>query len=159
MEKRKSQFDSALLLQMLDELDEVSFEYNQKTVEDANVIKERAWAYLAQFEKTEEFWNQLIPLLSSPRKMTRVWIAVEMFRGGRKDGWATFISDVSASESPAHLTKAQINKNFAAEVYARSFINISHKILDDLGVQPSLSEVEDQWIAEGRIKQRFVRFT
>jgi hypothetical protein len=30
MEKRKSQFDSALLLQMLDELDEVSFEYNQK---------------------------------------------------------------------------------------------------------------------------------
>lgn len=152
-------FDSAFLLQLLDELDEASFEYNQKTVEDANVIKEKAWAYIAQFDKTEEFWKQLIPLLSSPRKMVRVWIAVEMFRGGRKDGWATFISDLLPSESPTQLTKAQINKNFAAEAYARFFINISHKVLDDLGVQPSLSEIEDQWIAEGRIKQRFVRFT
>ena len=154
-----SKFDSAFLLQMLDELDEVSYEYNQKTVENANVIKEKAWAYIAQFEKTEEFWKQLTPFLSSPRKMVRVWIAVEMFRGGRKDGWATFISDVLPSESPTQLTKAQINKNFAAEAYARFFINLSHKILDDLGVRPSLSEMEDQWIAEGRITKRFVRLT
>ncbi|MFY7959049.1 MAG: hypothetical protein ACOVVK_03145 [Elsteraceae bacterium] len=154
-----SKFDSAFLLQMLDELDEVSYEYNQKTVENANVIKEKAWAYIAQFEKTEEFWKQLTPFLSSPRKMVRVWIAVEMFRGGRKDGWATFISDVLPSESPTQLTKAQINKNFAAESYARLFINLSHRILDDLGVKPSLNEVEDQWIAEGRIKRPFVRFS
>jgi hypothetical protein len=159
MNEDNIRFDSVYLMNLLEELDDISFEFNQKTVEDANVIKEEAWAYLAHFEKTEEFWEQLIPFLSNPRKMVRIWIAVEMFRGGRKDGWATFISDVLPTQLPLQLTKAQRNKNFAAESYARLFINISHRILDELGVRPSLSEMEDHWIAEGRITKRFVRLT
>jgi hypothetical protein len=159
MSKTKKEFDVAHLLSLLESFDDVSYKNDERAAREGNVIVAKAWKYIGRFPKTEEFWDQITPLLSHPRKMVRVWIATEMLKGGRKEAWPIFIADLWPHPNRNQFPREQRNKDFAAESFARIFIMINHILLDALDVTPSLSALEDQWIAEGRRTRRFPRLS
>lgn len=153
------ELDIGYLLSLLEQFDDVSYENDERSAREGNVIVTRIWRYFKQFSQTEEFWRQVTPLLFHPRKMVRVWIATEMLLGGRKEAWPIFIANLFPDPNRAQFPRERINKEFAAESFASTFILMKYQHLDALGVTPSLSELEDQWIAEGRRTRRFPRFS
>jgi hypothetical protein len=159
MSKTKKEFDVAHLLSLLEAFDDVSYKNDERAAREGNVIVTKAWKYIGKFPKTEEFWDQIAPLLSHPRKMVRVWIATEMLKGGRKEAWPIFIADLWPHPNRAQFPREQRNKDFAAESFASTFILMNYQFLDALDVTPSLSDLEDQWIAEGRRTRRFPRLS
>jgi len=159
MSKSKKEFDVAHLLSLLEAFDDVSYKNDQRAAREGNVIVAKAWKYIGKFPQTEAFWDQITPLLSHPRKMVRVWIATEMLKGGRKEAWPIFIANLWPHPNRAQFLREQRNKDFAAESFASTFIMMNHHLLDALDVTPSLNDLEDQWIAEGRRTRRFPRLS
>lgn len=151
--------DVAYLLSLLESFDDVSYENDERAAREGNFIVNKIWTYFKSFPHTEEFWRQITPLLSHHRKMVRVWIATEMLLGGRKEAWPIFIANLFPDPIRAEFPRERINKEFAAESFASTFIMMSYQHLDALGVTPSLNELEDQWIAEGRRTRRFPRLS
>jgi hypothetical protein len=159
MSKTKKEFDVAHLLSLLEAFDDVSYKNDERAAREGNVIVTKAWKYIGKLPKTEEFWDQIASLLSHPRKMVRVWIATEMLMGGRKEAWPIFIANLWPHPDRAQFPRERRNKDFAAESFASTFILMNYQFLDALDVTPSLSELEDQWIAEGRRTRRFPRLS
>ena len=155
----KKEFDAAYFLSLLEEYTNAFFEYNEISVRKSNIIITKIWKYFGKFPKTEAFWDQIAPLLSHPQKMVRVWIATEMLMGGRKEAWPIFIANLWPHPDRAQFPRERRNKDFAAESFASTFILMNYQFLDALDVTPSLSDLEDQWIAEGRRTRRFPRLS
>jgi hypothetical protein len=156
---QEDDFDLKYLLSILEEFDDIHVVISEKSTLEANKLVDRAWLYFRKFLPTEELWQEMESLLRNSRKMVRIWVATEMLRGGRKEAWPTFIADLLHNPNRAGFSLERANREFVATSFASNFILFNHRLLDDLGVRPSLSEMEDQWIAEGRITRRFVRLT
>lgn len=150
-------FDPSYLLSILEEFDDIHVVIGEKSTLEANKIVDKAWIYFRKFQPTEKIWQEMDSLLGNSRKMVRIWVATEMLRGGRKNAWPTFIADLLPDPHRAEFSLEGANREFVATSFASNFILFNHRLLEDLGVSPSLSEMEDQWIAEGRITRRFVR--
>jgi hypothetical protein len=159
MNKNKEEIYVAFILSLLEEYDDVFFEFNEQSVKKGNFIMKKISKYFVRFPHTNEFWDQLTPLLSHPRKMVRVCIATEMLKDGRKEAWPVFITDLWPHPNRAQFPRELRNREFSAESFASTFILMNYQFLDALDVTPSLSELEDQWIAEGRRTRRFPRLS
>ena len=159
MARTIKEFDVTHLLSLLEAFDDVSYKNDERAAREGNVIVAKAWKYFGRFPQTEAFWDQIVPLLSHPRKMVRVWIATEMLKGGRKEAWPIFIANLWPHPDRAQFPRERRNKDFAAESFASTFILMNYQFLDALDVTPSLSDLEDQWIAEGRRTRRFPRLS
>lgn len=126
---------------------------NEATTERANAILEELDTYTREHPLKAEDFLAIKRLLTHPKRGVRSTVSIELLENGYIEAWPTLIEAAKPTRRQPIRTQED-GREDSASYFTRLYLMFYQTKYDQLGLKPSFDEAQDQWIAEGLMKDR-----
>ena len=139
--------------QLLVMLHDARHTIDEVTAERGNAILEQLDVYIRTHPLTAKDFLAIKGLLTHPKQGVRSTASIELLSNGYVEAWPTLIAAARPTGGGPIRTKED-GRDDSASYFARLHLMFNQAKYDQMGLEPSFDEAQDQWIADGLMKRK-----
>ena len=139
--------------QLLVMLHDASHTIDDATTERSNAILGEITVYIRDHPLIAEDFLAIKGLLTHPKRGVRSTASIELLSNGYLEAWPTLIAAAKPTGDGPIRTKEE-GRDDSASYFARLYLMLNQAKYDQMGLEPSFDEAQDQWIADGLMKRK-----
>ena len=151
-------FDINIYRGLLEALHDARQDLTEASVEAGNAAMSAIGDYMRERPLTDSDFTLIKGLLNHPRRTVRAMAGMKLLDNNHIEGWPAILEAATPTYCPYDEPPGEAWRDFYGymNVHLNLMLELATKS-EAMGLRPTLTEVEDRWIAEGLTKDRILR--